>query len=273
MASSFDLSRLADVKNWLNIVGGDDDSLIVQLIAQTSRAILTYLDRPSILPFIYTETYDGGDDASIVLRQWPVNKVVSCSINGLSIPPSSVTAAGYASGYVVDAVDVAPPGRPQRLSLRGQLFPCGIQNIRVAYSSGYLVSGEQATVPAQSPYTIVSSAPYGGWASDEGVAYANGAALTAVTANPSAGQFTVANGIYNFSVADAGAQMTLNYGYVPADLAVCCMDWVAERYAYRTRIGQQSKSLGGQETMAFIVKDIPDYAIRILQPYRRVVAP
>ena len=30
-----------------------------------------------------------------------------------------------------------------------------------------------------------------------------------------------------------------------------CMDWAAERYAYRSRIGQQSKSLGGQETMAF----------------------
>ena len=58
-----------------------------------------------------------------------------------------------------------------------------------------------------------------------------------------------------------------------ADLAIACMDWVAERCAYRTRIGQQSKSLGGQETMAFIVKNVPDFVAAALQPYRRVVTP
>ena len=81
------------------------------------------------------------------------------------------------------------------------------------------------------------------------------------------------NGVYSFAQADAGSTVLLTYGYVPADLASCCMDWAAERYAYRSRIGQHSKSLGGQETMAFIVKDIPDFVASALSPYRRVVMP
>jgi hypothetical protein len=65
----------------------------------------------------------------------------------------------------------------------------------------------------------------------------------------SSGQYAVVNGVYSFAPADAGSTVLLTYGYVPADLASCCMDWAAERYAYRSRIGQHSKSLGGQETM------------------------
>jgi hypothetical protein len=95
----------------------------------------------------------------------------------------------------------------------------------------------------------------------------------AVTGNPAAGQYAVVNGTYNFAQPDAGSTVLLTYGYVPADLASCCMDWAAERYAYRSRIGQHSKSLGGQETMAFIVKDIPDFVVSALSPYRRVVMP
>ena len=97
--------------------------------------------------------------------------------------------------------------------------------------------------------------------------------LEPVTGAPNAGQYAVVNGAYNFSQGDAGAQILLSYGYVPADLASCCIDWVAERYAYRSRIGQHSKSLDGQETMAFIVKDIPDFVLTALQPYRRLIMP
>lgn len=86
-----------------------------------------------------------------------------------------------------------------------------------------------------------------------------------------AGQYVVSGGVYSFSPDDAGANVQLTYGYMPADLAACCIDWVAERYAYRSRIGQHSKSLGGQETMTFIVKDMPDFVAARLQPYRRVV--
>ena len=161
----------------------------------------------------------------------------------------------------------------QRLSLRGHLFTCGLQNVTVSYNAGYQITNENAIVPATHPYMVLAQAPYGSWASDVAVTYSNGLSLTAVSGTPNAGQYTVGDGAYNFAQADGGAPVSLTYGYVPSDLASCCMDWAAERYTYRSRIGQHSKSLGGQETMAYIVKDIPDFVLTALSPYRRVIMP
>lgn len=275
MASAYDLTNLSNLKTWLDIAGSEDDLLLSQLITQISRAILNILDRPCILPGNYLETYDGGNECSIILRQWPVNSVSLCGVNGVPIPPAPPIDAGAAfqAGFVLDGADSEPPGRMQRLSLRGRRFTVGVQNVQVSYLAGYQITGEAAMAPQAPPYAISVLAPYGDWASDGGVAYANGVALSPVAGNPVAGQYVVQNGVYTFAPSDAGAALNITYGYVPADLAVCCMDWAAERYAYRSRIGQQSKSLGGQETMAFIVKDVPDFVAAALQPYRRLVTP
>ncbi|MGA7385081.1 MAG: hypothetical protein WBW81_10475 [Methylocella sp.] len=191
----------------------------------------------------------------------------------ISASPPLVAGASAQIGYVLDSSGTAPPGSMQRLSLRGYLFTCGLQNVAISYSAGYQITNESVVIPTASPYSVSAQAPYGDWASDGGVVYSNGVSLTAVTGNPAAGQYAVASGVYSFAQPDAGSAVLLTYGYVPADLAFCCMDWAAERYAYRSRIGQHSKSLGGQETMAFIVKDIPDFAVSALSPYRRVVMP
>ncbi len=275
MASPFDLVSLADLKSWLDVAGTDDDILLARLITQISRAIFNVIDRPAILPSAYSETYDGGNDVSIVLRQWPVIGVSSCTVDGVAIPPSPplVGSASAQIGYVLDSSDAAPPGAMQRLSLRGFLYTRGLQNVTISYGAGYQITKESGVIPATPPYSVPARAPYGNWASDAGVVHSNGVSLAAVTGNPGAGQYAVVNGVYSFSQADVGSTVLLTYGYVPADLASCCMDWAAERYAYRSRIGQQSKSLGGQETMAFIVKDIPDFVVSALSSYRRVIMP
>jgi len=46
---------------------------------------------------------------------------------------------------------------------------------------------------------------------------------------------------------------------------------VGERYRYKNRISEVSKSLGGQETMALSQKDMPDFIRTLLQPYKRVI--
>jgi hypothetical protein len=275
MASPFDLVSLNDLTSWLDISGTNDDALLGTLITQISRAILNVIDRPAILPQAYTETYDGRDDVSIMLRQWPVTGISSCVVDGVVIPPSPplLANAPAQTGYVLDSTSIAPPGVMQRLSLRGYLFTCGLQNVTVSYSAGYQITSESAVVPSTTPYTVLAMGPYGDWASDVSVTYSNGVPLAAVTGTPTAGQYSVADGVYNFAPADAGAPVLLTYGYVPTDLASCCIDWAAERYAYRSRIGQHSKSLGGQETMAYIVKDIPDFVRTALAPYRRVIMP
>ncbi len=275
MASSFDLVTLTDLKTWLEVEGTQDDDLLSLLISQVSRAILTFIDRPSILSTTYTDVIDGGNDTSVMLRYWPVNAVASCVVDGVAIgaAPPLVAGAPAQRGYILDSADTTPPGRMQRLSLRYALFHEGLQNIIISYFAGYQIGGEACAVPAAAPFMIAAQAPYGAFASDGGVAYEDGAPLTAVASNPGAGQYTVSGGVYTFAAADAGAAVRLTYGYIPHDLALAAKEWAAERYAYHARIGQASKSLGGQETVSFIVKDIPDFVATILQPYRRVVMP
>lgn len=275
MASMFDLISLSDLKAWLEVEGTGDDDLLSLLISQVSRAILSYLDRPSIMPTTYTDVIDGGNDRSIMLRYWPVTAIASCVIDGVSIPAAPPLIAGISvqRGYILDPIDSAPPGRMQRLSLRHCYFSRGLQNIIISYFAGYQVCDEKAVIPLAAPFTVTVEAPYGEFASDSGVTYANGTALTPVELNPNQSQYAVSAGLYTFSAADAGMAISLTYGYVPYDLAFAAKEWAAERYAYHTRIGQASKSLGGQETMSFIVKDIPDFVACILQPYRRVVVP
>ena len=275
MPSPYDLVSLTDLKAWLDITGTDDDDLLSRLITQISRAIMNVLARPSIIPGTYAETRDGGNEISHLLRHWPVNSISSCLVDGQIIPaaPALVGGAAAQTGYLLDPSEAQPPGRMQRLSLRHGLFTAGIQNVTITYSAGYQVAGEAARVPATPPYTIVVGAPFGAWASDGFVTNGNGGPLSPVSLAPAAGQYIASGGSYTFAAADAGTRVFLTYGYIPADLAACCMEWVAERYAYRSRIGQSSKSLGGQETMAFIVKSIPDFIAAALQPYRCVVAP
>jgi hypothetical protein len=272
MGSPNDLARLSDLKSWLGISGGEDDTLLERLISQTSRAILGYLDRPSIIPDIYLESMDGGNESSILLRHWPVTAVESCSVNGVTVPAASDN--GPATfGYVVDAAETFPPGRMQRISLRGGTFPCGVQNVTIAYQAGYQIMHEPSIVPLSPPFEVFVLAPHGDFASDVGVTGSIDTQLVKVTTNPASGEYRCQNGVYVFSSADAGKAVQVSYGYVPGELARCCIEWAADQYQYRTRIGQHTKSLGGQESVSFIVKDIPDLVKTVLQPFRRVVTP
>ena len=127
----------------------------------------------------------------------------------------------------------------------------------MTYSAGYEILGEAAAVPSVAPYTYEAAAPYGAWSLDTGV-------------EGLASSYSAVAGLYTFSPSDAGAAIALSYGYVPADLARAALEWVADRYASRGRIGQSAKTLGGQETTSFIVKAMPDVVSRLLQPYWRV---
>ena len=254
MSSPADLTSLAAAKQWLGLTSSADDGLLAGLISAISQAILADLGRPAILPANYAEILDGGGAADLPLRHWPATQVMSCTIDGVALAAS--VAPGF-SGYVLDGADAAPPGTMQRLAYRCGLFPKGRQNIAVTYRAGYEILGETALVPSTAPYVVTALAPFGAWSLDTGVGGAGGA-------------YGVANGLYTFGAAAAGQSIRLSYGYVPTDLAQAACEWVGDRYAARTRIGQSAKTLGGQETTSFIVKSMPDVVARLLQPYRRI---
>ena len=140
-------------------------------------------------------------------------------------------------------------------------------------SSGFVIQNEAQTVPG-SVYQITPKAPNGSFAVDQGVTYANGTAMTAVTSSPATGQYiapTATNAFYQFAAGDANAAVLISYSYIPADIEDACINMVGERYSYKGRIGYVSKSLAGKETVTFSQKDMPAFISTMLQPYKRVV--
>jgi hypothetical protein len=270
----YDLCQLADVKAWLGRTDTNSDAVLASLITRTSRQIYSYLQRGLILPRTITETRDGPGGNMLVLRQWPVISVTSLAIADQPIPQrSSVCAAGWA----VEAWDGTPPGRAQTLSLQGWCFGLSLpgatnaQNVQIVYQAGYQVSAEPQTVTNASATVL---APYGAWASDMGMSYADGTPLTAVVGPPAVGQYQLTPcqpGSYTFNVGDDGAAILISYGFVPADLADACIELVGERFKYAQRIGETNHSLGGNETVGFNTTRFTPLIAALLQPYRNLL--
>jgi hypothetical protein len=292
-----DLAQLADVKFWLagsSGIGAGDDLLLARLITDVSGAIYAYLSRPSLLPRTVTERYDGSGKRRLHVRLFPVLSISSLLVDDVAIPAAPSPSAGGAwpqSGYLLEPWDGAPPGRLQAIDVYGswvlgqplRSFAGGRQNVVITYTAGYQVTGEAAVVPNASAFTITPQAPWGPWASDQGVTYASGAALLKVSGTPSQGQYAVTLAqqpdaspstwsiVYTFAEADAGASVLLSYGFIPAAINNACIEWVAERYRYRTRIGQSSQTVSGQMTSAYSLKGVPDFIKASLDLYRNVV--
>ena len=277
MAAS-DLAALSDVKTWLSGssgIGSSDDALLARLITDVSGAIAAYLGRAALTPRAYVERLDGDGRARFYLRRYPALAITSLLIDNraMTAAPAPAAGAAHATGYLLEPWDGLPPGRPQALDLFGDFYRPGRQNVVVSYSAGYAVSGESATVPAAPGlYNVSAAAPFGPWASDSGVAYTGGAALTAVTGAPAAAQYNVSGGAYTFAAADAGAGVLISYGFIPAAINNACIAWVAERYRYRTRVGQSAQTVAGQMTSSYSLKDMPDFIRASLDPYRSVVS-
>ena len=99
----------------------------------------------------------------------------------------------------------------------------------------------------------------------------SGTALTLVTGTPAVGEYAVAKGIYTFAAADASQNVLISYSFIPADIEQACIEMVGERYRTKDRIGENSKTLGGQETVSYSTAALNDYVKGLLQPFKRVI--
>jgi hypothetical protein len=267
-----DLCQLADVKLWLGRTDTNSDALLAALITRASRAILSYLRRGFLVPHSVNEQRDGTGTAAIVLKQWPVIAVNAVTIADRVVPQA---VANGTAGWTCEAWGGAPPGRPQTLSLSGYSFGCtwpgavNAQNVLITYEAGYQVSAEPQTV-VDGAATVL--APFGAWASDIGVAYADGTALVPVQSAPAIGQYALGAtpGQYVFNACDDGAAIAISYGYIPFDVADACVELVSERFKYAQRIGEKTHSLGGNETVSFDNTRFTPLIEAMLQPYRNV---
>ncbi len=270
-----DLCRLADVKAWLGRTDTNSDAVLTALVARASRQILSFLQRSVILPHTVTEIRDGKGGRFLVLRQWPVLSVTSLVVAGQMIPPIPPGGAFIRPGWVLEPWDGTPPGRAQEIFLCDYAFGCpgtgNTQNTQIVYQAGYQVSAEPQTIANA---TAIVNAPYGAWASDVGVTYADGTVLVAVTGAPAIGQYQLTPdtpGSYTFNTGDNGTAVLISYGFVPADLADACIELVSERFRYAQRIGETTHSLGGNETVSFDNARFTPLVASLLQPYRNLL--
>jgi hypothetical protein len=274
MASS-DLATLAAVKVWAGVTTSESDAILTALTTATSRLIYGYINRSTVLPQTWTERLDGlgYPQNRFYPRNYPIISVSSVTIDNFTIPAAMAPGPGNIApnGYLLDPWDGTPPGRPQAVDVYWYSPSRRRQGIVVTYVAGYQVTGEAAVVPA-TPFMVTVAQPFGPWASDVGVTYASGVALTPVASSPTTGQYMLGAtpGTYVFSLGDVGASILLNYGFVPQDLEQACIELVLERFRYRARAGEQSKTIGGQVTTRYALNDIPAMTKLILQPYRRI---
>ncbi|MGB8366348.1 MAG: hypothetical protein ACLQUZ_05480 [Rhizomicrobium sp.] len=274
-----DLVTLADVKAWIYKTPSDaatttNDGLLANLITRASRLVYAWLQRPAFALHTVDEVRSGTGGQSLLLGEWPVVSVEDVAIDDYAVPQLAWP-RGMMPGWSLQPWNGMPPGCLQELALQGYAFTRGRQNIEIAYRAGYAVQSEPQTIaPSGTQYAVSVAQSFGPWIQDDGVAYANGAVLSRVTGTVNAGQYALDPqnpGRYLFAAADNGANLLLSYSYTPADVAQAVIEWIAERYAYMGRVGEQTKSAGGQVSVSYVVKSLPDFVAAALAPYRRVV--
>lgn len=280
---------------WLASAPTLPSAILTQLITSMTALIYNKLNRARLYSQQFVRTFDGVGNMQLVLPDWPVTSITSVQLGAALVPASAlpsptgaiIPGPNFGYGYRFVPWSGNLPGDPVVLELVGGYFYTGAQNIKVTYQAGYLVSKEPWTVPAISPWQVTVLQQQGVWCRDNGVTYANGTALTPVSATPTAGQYIppadATPGVYTFSSADANAQMLISYSIIPADLEEACIQMVAERLSYRGRIGELSKSLGGQETVRFMrggpgrpwsgMSSLPPEVMDLIWPYVSVIPP
>ena len=236
--ASYDLTDLASAKVELSISSSTDDTWIAQSVTQVSRAIVTETKR-MFVPEVVQDAFTYGrhlgahrhlDFSMLQLSRWPVINVISVvqtSSNG------TTTTLTEGTDFRVDA----STGELLRLDpYSGHRAVWSTEPTTVIYMAGFgaLVT-ESHAVPV-SPYqvTVAQSASF---SCDQAVKYASGTALTRVSSSPSAGQYSVAAGVYTFATADVGQSLSFAYGtkVIPDDLKEICLRLITARYRSKDR--------------------------------------
>lgn len=279
-----DLTTLTTAKAYMT--SPPSDAIISGLITRISAQIRSTLNRGLLVPKSYVQQFSGQGTKQLVLPEWPLLSLTSLVVSGVTVPIApqvgSQPLPNTPFGYRFQPWSGVPPGSPAVLDLTGFSFLWGLQNVVATYTAGYQVTNESQTIPSVSPYTITPAQAFGSWATDQGVTNAaTGVVLTAIASGtPATGQYlppapdaSPARTVYTFAAADSGTGVLLSYGFVPADLEQACLEFVAERSSYRTRVGLRSQSLAGQETIAYDLSGITKYVMDVLAEYISVLPP
>lgn len=259
------LTTLARCRAWLNSQGTTNpDSRLAPLIPFASRAVMNWLNRDDVRVRDVTEIVDGPAGDRLVIRDWPVLSVASISF-GTGTITTEATGFPRTSGFLLSTPPIG--GGNQYLTLFGYKFTPGRSNVSITYRAGWLAEGETHGISVADTYQVATDLF---WLADVGVTI-DGVPAVAVTGTPTAGQYSVTAGVYQFAAADAGKTAALSYSYSPEDLVQVVTELVGERYRAADRIGMTSQTAGAGISTAFSQRDINAAMRSLLSSYRLIL--
>lgn len=278
-AKTYDLVDRATVKSEFGLSSSDatEDAWIGQAITQVSALIAMRTGHVFPIEIVqegvarrYTsDFFDAGNSGAIgmKLNRWPVVRFQSFTANSMAQTEGTDFAVDYDSGLLI------------RLSSSGAAIPWyGFgYPFALTYASGHAIKTVQASNIPAPPATITIA----DFELDCGMTFAvDGAALTAVGADPMAGQYTVSSsGAYLFNASDAGKAVNITWAKtaIPGDIVLATLKAMTMRYKGRRRdpllIQQTQGQMGDQR---FWVGSLPNQdgpfppeIEQMLEPYRQ----
>lgn len=267
------LTNLSEVKSWLSLTGEDaaTDVLLWRLIKSASAFAINYMNRDTMGRTEYNnQLLDGYGNPWIVLREYPVISVDALSVGSRIFSPAAGTPPD--NGYWLDDV---VRNAPQKLSLLGCMnFPRARNSIMISYTAGYFITDELMRVGTEEIDNSIRVPTKQFYLLYYTVRLASNNATLEYVENPAPGpmQYWVnpETGLYYFNSAQADLDVLVSYSYVPADIVMGVTELVGERFKAKDRIGVNSKSLGGQETVSFNNQSMSHQVREMFGPYRRV---
>ena len=143
----------------------------------------------------------------------------------------------------------------------------GRQLLTASYVETYRGSGQRSMVLRNFPITAVASVAFAGQtitAAADPVALTSGVLFDDRTLTLVGYRFPIGLPVV--------VSYTAGFAATPPDIGQATVELVGEAFRRRDRIGLASKSLGGQEVIAFSLKDMNDTVRALLAPYQ-VLAP
>lgn len=83
-----------------------------------------------------------------------------------------------------------------------------------------------------------------------------------------AGRYSPYFDVFTRRFQNINVQYTAGYSSTPTPIQQACIELVAYRFLDRNRIGEKTKTLGGQEVASYDKSDIPSYIRTMIDPFR-----
>ncbi len=260
-----DLTSLANVKAWLfgtDPTGFAATQKAITAISQAANAQVTCPGHG----FAQGQAVMLSDIAGMTALNGESVTVTILDASDFTIGVDTTGYPSYAGGGVASAEDLL---LTRLISAESQYIQswCDRAFALASYSESYNGSGGFKLALRNLPIVAVSSLAIDGVAVPAGVP---GQAAGHGWYNDDKLLYLIG---YAFHRGSQNVQVSYSAGYaaIPLEIEQATIELVGYRYRKRSRIGEASRSLGGQATASFSQKDMPDGIKSILAKYQRVM--